>query len=278
MIILSSNPESLAAAIDGRSSATVEAEYGNHLVAGSVVTLAHHGPRSSNPAPCLNNEQYNVEIIGMSHIDLDAVGGVLSIQGRKPGPKSFWQIAAFVDVHGPHKLSQSGANDFDIECLHAYWAWAATNKIFPPRDGSVVDVSDIVSQHCDVLKLIFNQDADLLEAGEQFRQAGEALNRESFISNEKGVILRSSTSFANHLYNAPDGAIGKAVIALNTERGNITLSFADPILGINAATVMQSVFGPEAGGRDVIAGTPRNKQYSLDDLKKVQMALKEVTG
>ena len=32
--------------------ATVEAEYGNNVVEGTKVTLAHHGPRSNNPAPC----------------------------------------------------------------------------------------------------------------------------------------------------------------------------------------------------------------------------------
>lgn len=35
-----------------RVDATVEAEYGDDVVEGEILTLAHHGSRSNNPAPC----------------------------------------------------------------------------------------------------------------------------------------------------------------------------------------------------------------------------------
>lgn len=55
---------------------TVEAEYGDDCVEGKEITLAHHGSRSDNPAPC-NTEVEPLErgTIVLSHIDLDAVGG-----------------------------------------------------------------------------------------------------------------------------------------------------------------------------------------------------------
>ena len=42
----------LAQTIVQNAAATVEAEYGDICVEGKDVTLAHHGPRSGNPAPC----------------------------------------------------------------------------------------------------------------------------------------------------------------------------------------------------------------------------------
>ena len=76
--------------------ATVEAEYGNICVCGYAATLAHHGERSNNPAPCnwpacpiLNDG----DVIVVSHLDLDAIGGIAKLidhpMGR--GNTAFWE-------------------------------------------------------------------------------------------------------------------------------------------------------------------------------------------
>lgn len=87
---------------------TVEAEFGLEVCEGSSVTLAHHGPRSDNPCPCLGDNisdcPYNEDsqgcaefvekglchqecldnkIIGVSHFDLDTLGGVMCCLGVK---------------------------------------------------------------------------------------------------------------------------------------------------------------------------------------------------
>ena len=67
--------------------ATVEAEYGDECLEGTMATLAHHGPRSNNPAPC-NTPDVPVlppfATVVVSHIDLDTLGGIYALQGRKP--------------------------------------------------------------------------------------------------------------------------------------------------------------------------------------------------
>lgn len=65
--------------------ATVEAEYGDYCVEGNEVTLAHHGSRSSNPAPCNtpNVPTLSGGTILVSHLDLDAIGGVLDLMGKR---------------------------------------------------------------------------------------------------------------------------------------------------------------------------------------------------
>jgi hypothetical protein len=74
-----------------------------------------------------------VDAVGLSHIDLDALGGVLSILGKKPGPESFWALAGKVDVNGAHKLGVLGGSSEDVRRLHAWWAWSESNRCFPPR-------------------------------------------------------------------------------------------------------------------------------------------------
>ena len=119
-IIMCSNAAGLQEALRGFNSATVEAEYGDTCVPGSVVTLAHHGPRRSKPSPCIGDNMPNgylceggrycahgsdsahwvdVEVVGVSHFDLDTLGGVLRVLGRKPNDPNFWAAAAAVPTN-----------------------------------------------------------------------------------------------------------------------------------------------------------------------------------
>lgn len=110
---------------------TIEAEYGEVCVQGSELTLAHHGPRSGNPPPCVvpqeevraalrrpcwDCEYYapwlcetctglgsytpqNIQV-GLSHLDLDALGGCMAVLGLKPeappsgGQRGRWTFGA----------------------------------------------------------------------------------------------------------------------------------------------------------------------------------------
>ena len=134
---------------------TVEAEYGDRCVEGTELTLAHHGPRAGNPAPCvaevparLGTQFTNAgATIGVSHVDLDTVGGILRLaEGDRPltGSEEFWRVAAFVDVNGVHRLAEANASDEIVRQLHAWWAWSETNRV---RVGpECVDVTEHVQQ------------------------------------------------------------------------------------------------------------------------------------
>ena len=145
---------------------TVEAEFGQYCVEGSETTLAHHGPRSENAVPCLGDNIPSATeefVIGVSHFDLDALGGVMRCLGLKDfdGEEDlFWQVAAQVDLRGIHKLgeiqdeflsqSQRGGSlspsgsenvwyhaksqwDVAEAKLNAFWAWSEANRLFAPR-------------------------------------------------------------------------------------------------------------------------------------------------
>ena len=90
VVLHSTNPALLAAE---KPHLTVEAEYGATVVEGSVYTAAHHQPAGSKyagdhvvaggrPSPCVDKgiPLFFQEIpwfVGISHVDLDTIGGVL---------------------------------------------------------------------------------------------------------------------------------------------------------------------------------------------------------
>lgn len=347
VVLLANNANALRNALEGhRNTVTVEAEYGDEVVRGTIATLAHHGPRSNNPCPCLADNDVakpmcscgvgcpvdgyvgegcdagrtedDLVVIGVSHLDLDTLGGIAAVLGVKydydkaevgyDGPLEFWQLAAFVDVNGPHKIGEWEARrHFDaekkwsdwkdaidhvdamswnaIDSLNAWWAWSEKNRgPFAPRDGSVVDVTDYVKEAVRVLGLIaeadsFNREAEALyDAGAAFERADKDLNLNSYVRDEDGVILRHAGAFVNHLYATPGRKVCRAVVALTRrsvqEAAAVTISLADPIPGVSCREIVQKLWGPEAGGHDGIAGSPRGKDMTVGDAEEAFNAVR----
>lgn len=279
--VLSSNPVALTAALEGKASATVEAEYGDACVEGSILTMAHHGPRTGQRAPCSysNGCGEGIEVVGLSHIDLDTLGGCMAILGCKPEAPSFWKLAEFVDLNGAHKIVQSGATPEDIRRLYAFWAWSRNFRAFPNRDGSTSDVTDKVIEGVKIIGLILTDNVELLAAGDSYAKTDAELNKTSFVEVIGDVIVRVSGQFVNHLYADPDGTAYKAVVAYTTTTGSVTVSFADAPKGKNAREIVQEIWGDLAGGHAGIAGSPRGSRMTLADLiaatEATRVALKE---
>lgn len=297
-IIASRDPASLAHALQAADglTATVESEFGDILVPGHF-TLAHHGPgRKHLPPPCcwpagaLPRNHTDIEVIGVSHLDLDTLGGIIALQGGKNAESvfgdavaelAFWPLAAFLDVAGPHRIEEGIAmipgGEGAARQIRAYWAWARSHKIqWPPMQAdAVVDVTALVQEHINVLGRILKDDENYLVDGDRMLEEEKALNSSSFMRVASGgpgfkVVVRVADGFVNHLYTTPTGEVCQGCLALNTQTGAVTLSWADPDNSPDsAACIMRGVFGPEAGGHAGIAGTPRNQRYGLADLDKV---------
>jgi len=282
-ILISSNPENLKAV---NPDITVEAEYGKVVVEGRLLTLAHHGDRGHNAPPSQrpNERVQDAETIGVSHIDLDTLGGIMSVCGDKPEAPSFWKLAGFVDVNGAHKLGESGASDDDLRRLYAYWAGSESIKIYPPRDGSVLDITDDVTKLVDLVAEVLVDNDKVLKSGDAFKEAQNDLNHSSFIRMlENGVILRQASNFVNHLYVTPDGQVGRAIVTHNPSEdlpgGAITASLADPIDGVNIGDLLGDVFGSEAGGQPGIGGSERGIARPMVDAEEfAQHLIEEITA
>lgn len=262
---------------------TIEAEFGSVVIEGSRFTAAHHQPHLAHrPAPCNDTEIPVVTegVILLSHVDLDSFGGALRALGEFPAlffsaNQSFWALAQFVDLNGAHKLGKSGASEADLARLFAFWAWSKSAVPRLPRDA-VSDVTDLVRKAGVALRDILDGDETLLAAGQAMRDAENDLNRRTFVRVEGSVIVRIAEvgrDFCNHLYTTPDGTPAKAVAAFNRESGSVTISLADPIPGVSCRAILQALWGPEAGGHDGIAGSPREKNMGVEGLEAAVRAL-----
>jgi hypothetical protein len=298
-IFIANNAEALSSVCPD---ATVEAEYGENVVIGKILTLAHHGPRAGRPCPCSipNLPDMGIRTIGISHVDLDTVGGILAIMGEKPDEyewvKKFWGVAAEIDIKGVHKLPRidlgGAAGNYILDSLNAYWAFSQTpeGRIYPPKDGSVVDVS--LERHFDVVKTLLVPEREpcrdeiddqetwwsekrsaLVAAGRKWAEEKKSLEKKSFVEEfDGGVLFRVADQFVNHLYNHQD-TVFKAIVGFNVKTKSITISLADPIPGFSCAEFAQSLWGPGAGGRANIAGSPRGEEKTLEDARKAAVAM-----
>lgn len=279
-VIMASNPEILRSI---NPDFTVEAEYGEILVEGKYGTLAHHGSRSSNPAPCTvkNNIFYDTPeiftekefIIGISHFDLDTLGGIFAIFGIKNESKlanEFWKLAGFIDVNGSHKISQSDASLDAIDILYSYWAYVQSKRYFCKGDETLEISDNDIMDFWRFLEEMFDEhDSNLkrkyLQAGFDFRSDENRKNKDSFVQECNGAILRVAPYFTNTFYTTPAGKVCKCVVSFNTLSGAITLSYAEKI-NTNAREFVQKFWGEKAGGHELIAGSPRGEKMTLEEL------------
>jgi hypothetical protein len=278
---------------------TVEAEYGTTVIEGKAYTAAHHQPAGSKyagdhvvtggrPSPCVDKSIPVLDpgegawVIGISHLDLDTIGGILRALPAaadifSPAHDGFWALAAFLDVSGAHKMALAKAAEEDVERIYA---WMAHSKQIPRLPLNVLtDATELVLGCLPVLRALLADDAELLEAGRAFQEEQRKLNEDSFsfmTEDDASIIVRVTPGprdFVNHLYGAPDGSLGVAVVAHNKHLGTITVSLESPIPGVSCRDVVQSLWGELAGGHAGIAGSPRGQVMDEFDVDTAVLEL-----
>lgn len=260
--------------------ATVEAEYGDECLEGTMATLAHHGPRANNPAPC-NTPDVPVlppfATIVVSHIDLDTLGGIYALQGRKPEDDRFWEAAEKIDVEGAHHIHEL---DQDIQDkLNAYYAY---NDGQPrQRYTEAIDVTKQIDDAYNVVNAIIDindpEHDKLIAAGKEWAQTREKEVEDQLVYENKDVrVFDTNGIFCAASYFSPNqNIICPATITYNEKFKSIILAFEDGGKQLNAREIVQELWGPEAGGREGIAGSPRNVEMTKNDLAKLVNELTE---
>lgn len=260
--------------------ATVEAEYGDECLEGTMVTLAHHGPRANNPAPC-NTPDVPVlppfATVVVSHIDLDTLGGIYALQGRKPEDDRFWEAAEKIDVEGAHHIHEL---DQDVQDkLNAYYAY---NDEQPrQRYTEAVDVTKQIDDTYNIVNAIIDindpEHDKLIAAGKEWAQTREKEVEDQLVYENKDVrVFDTNGIFCAASYFSPNqNTICPATVTYNEKFKSITLAFEDGGKQLNAKEIVQELWGPEAGGREGIAGSPRNVEMTKDDLAKLVNELTE---
>ena len=267
---------------------TVEAEYGSFVMEGTVFTAAHHQgsgtyagrhlpgfEETGRPSPC-NDEGIPVlglhDVVAVSHIDLDSVGGSLrTVADFAPlfGARfaGFWALAEYIDVSGAHRLEP---DHVWAPALRAVWAWMQEHRPQYSRE-EIEDCSEFMHAAGQMLtRLLVEEDADLLAAGQAMADAEAELNKDSLLrvveAGDRLVAVREADQFVNHLYRLPDGRVAAAVVARNTKMSSVSVSLADPIEGVVCREIVQHLWGEDAGGHAGIAGSPRGQEMTSDDL------------
>lgn len=263
-----------------KAEATVEAEYGDECLEGTMVTLAHHGPRSNNPAPCNTPDVPELPpfaTVVVSHIDLDTLGGIYALQGRKPEDYRFWEAAEMIDVKGAHHIHEL---DKDIQDkLNAYYAY---NDGQPrQRYTEAIDVTKQIDDTYNVVNAIVDindpEHDKLITAGKEWAQTREKEVKDQLVYENKDVrVFDTNGIFCAASYFSPNqNTICPATVTYNEKFKSITLAFEDGGKQLNAKEIVQELWGPEAGGREGIAGSPRNVEMTKNDLAKLVNELTE---
>lgn len=263
-----------------KAEATVEAEYGDECLEGTMVTLTHHGPRSNNPAPCNTPDVPELPpfaTVVVSHIDLDTLGGIYALQGRKPEDYRFWEAAEMIDVKGAHHIHEL---DKDIQDkLNAYYAY---NDGQPrQRYTEAIDVTKQIDDTYNVVNAIVDindpEHDKLITAGKEWAQTREKEVEDQLVYENKDVrVFDTNGIFCAASYFSPNqNTICPATVTYNEKFKSITLAFEDGGKRLNAKEIVQELWGPEAGGREGIAGSPRNVEMTKNDLAKLVNELTE---
>lgn len=266
---------------DGYYVVCIETSFGKKLVEGDLTLDHHHPTKINDPCPCLYpnldlGEKKEKIVICLSHMDLDTLGGIFSVLSKKDDKqKKFWEIAAQIDIKGPHKLQdilnkiQDKNKKEEIKKqMFAFWAYSQANRIVPK---GIEDITPKINEYIDILNKILKNDNKLIEKGLRLKNETDKLNKESLKSVKKiggtYVLLRESDRFVNHLYNY-EGGIAHYIIGYNYIIGNITISKESKELPLDLAKVMQYIFGPKAGGHSYIAGSPRDLKIEEEEKDK----------
>lgn len=256
--------------------ATVEAEYGDFCIEGTKVTLAHHGSRSNNPAPCCWTRTLPVledgDEILVSHIDPDTIGGCLALLGIKPECKEFWEAVSFIDVNATHHLHELPQIQQDM-----FNAWRAKLPTVP-RYNKLTDVTNLILEQVEVLERIIALEPTIIEEGRKWAEQNKKDIESKLLGENQNVrAFVTDGTFCSAAYYSENFGVVPATITLNTVTKGITIGFADGGKLYSARELVQKLWGPEAGGHNGVAGSPRGwEKTALDLLKEFEIAISTV--
>ena len=182
--------------------------------------------------------------------------------------------AAYVDIHGPHKLEESSASEETRDRLCLFWEWSEENPAPRPAGKEVLDVTE----HFERAEKCLQSTSDLLTVNQllqaqSWRQEQHRQKMEYFIGAYQGVGVflipkGKPFRFCNTYYDVTEPRL-HIIVSFTEETGVITLSKESVIIPLNCCKVLQRVLGPLAGGREGIAGSPRGEKMGLLEVQEV---------
>lgn len=271
---------------NGIPDVAIETEYGETCIVGSRYTAAHHGELSENLAPCQDPHIPEVHdaTVMLSHVDLDSILGVMATAGIRPKDQNLLDAVAYVDVYGPQRVADLGENEQKF--FNAFYAWQLSDRKDHPSER-LTDAKDItvdversvsavnaiteayeqlVSQHP-----LTQEQEKLIQDGIDWHDNIAKAAEEKLIYEDENVraFVTDGTPCSAAYESMTTGKVVPCTFVLNQKFGSITLALYDGGIDqggkYSAEKIMQSIFGPEAGGRSGIAGSPRGHAMTMED-------------
>ena len=230
--------------------ATVEAEYGEAVIPGSLATLAHHGSRAGNPAPC-NDESIEPipedSTILISHIDLDTLGGIMALEGEKPRDAEFWRAAGYIDVAGTHHIHE--LSDETQDKLNAFYAYSYENRkhFAPPDKTRAVDVTAQIESYKDGVVQVLDPLHPLhemrIDAGREWEQkAREDVENCLVQETDYTRVFSTDGPFCGAAYYSRDqDKTFPAIVSYNEKFHSISISFEDGGKDVSAQQIAKAL-------------------------------------
>lgn len=249
---------------------TIEMEYGDHCVEGEKLTLAHHGSRSGNPVPCLG-ESYtdlNPKTIGISHFDLDTLGAIMRVINKKCGDEELWKWIGYFDINGIHHMFE--APQEYRKFLTAMYYIVESKRLSRATD-TLLDVTEDVLEVIKTVEDFFTneekQQAVISEAEEWQKKKDTSISKALIYEDlNMRVFVTNGTFCAASYYSENLDAIIPTTITLNLATKAVTIGFEDGGKRFSASAIAKKLWGDKAGGRDGIAGSPRDWECDLQEL------------
>ena len=262
----------------------------------------HHGDRGHLPAVCLQvfedlragKVEYKEDFVATGAADLDAcafialVSGIL-FEGRNAltldGVEEFIRYAAKMDTD---PIGMCPAQDGEVGKL--YLAWEAMTAGSPPNDPlsfykGVAILRDLLQNKSRFQDIM---DSALKREEGRYTMSLENMRNNLFVCEDgKFIILTQTNVFGfpewyNRKPNTDKDFIEAweypCVVAL-TDRGNITIgcaneTVAEKLFGKGGLQNVLPLFGEGWGGRSSIGGSPRGQIMTEDDLRRVEVVLR----
>jgi hypothetical protein len=242
---------------------TIEAEYGDKTVTGSKLTLAHHGENAGNPAPCVYDGDVRIaddDVVVVSHIDLDTLLGYMILRCRLINiTKKIGQSVEYIDLNGRHNMHNIPTGHRDL--IIAMNDVINSNRLLFTKE-LVVDITDYIEDL--VAKIEDIKIKDIKAAVAKYQELENKIEN-SLVKEVGNIRVFKSDEFANaNYYNPATGAMFDYIINY-TKFKTISLSKRDNNIANNMAQIMKEIFGEGAGGRENIAGSPRDMQIENPD-------------
>ncbi len=252
---------------------TVECEYGLEVVEGQLHTMAHHVPGwETAPSLQMNIKSFKFDqddYIMISHLDLDTICGIMAAIGEYNVSEDIKKGVNYVDCNGQQHLFDTEVSEEAREFILSYIGYAQKNR----APFGVEDVTEYVSDAISSLRT-----REYYEAGKAFVENRKAEAEASVVSTLGSIALieqkTDSTAFGLNSEYILGGKEYDYVIVFSNKFKSVTISARrgsnDPK---NMAELVRVVFGPEADGHHGIAGSPRGKEFSLEDAARLQDVL-----